>query len=1103
MAVLGELVAKLGADLGPLRSGFRRANRAFEDYEQRTKASLRRVTSSVFSLRSAFVGLGGALVVRQFVKTADALSLVEGRLKLVTNSAEELATVQKELLKIANDTRMAYQGTADLYARVGRVTRDLDVSQKDLLQTTKTINQALIVSGAAATEANAALIQLSQGLASGTLRGDELRSVLEQTPRLARAIADGLGVTIGQLRELGTEGELTAERVIGALLSQKDVIEREYSKMPKTVGQAWTVLGNIVDNIIKRVNDSTAATGGMIKLIEDFGNILNATFTVLENKLEALQKSGAAADLGREIREKIGGALEFTVLAIAAVSDAWLGLKEVWQILKIAYASFAEFVNKSLVWIMEKIDALLRTFQRILGGLRKDFEAAGLDTFADQFRKSHDFVAKTRISMSGITKQLKDNRYFWSGIKEEAKDTLTALASQETNLQKAKKLLVAIKDELTNIEEKAALEKAIKTVEEAGNATVDTLNMIPDENAKALEKMKKQYEDWQNDVGGIFNNFFMDLFENAGDAFENLKRDSIRIFTSMLAEMATQAIAKPIFIPMFQQAASALGFQIPGMPGVGGGLGGVPILGQALETLGLGGGAAGVGLDKLGLAGGIGKISDLLNAPLYGGPAAGFVGPPAPGAPSPVTGFNLLGAGVSGYNAYQSFQAEDYGRAVYQGVNAAMWAIPGMQPIAALMSLGDLIGLDDLASNLGEWIGDRFNDPATFRGGYGVTPGKEFDILTDPTIGFQTYLSFQDQQQTQLQDQINQTLQDTIGVTLEAISSNLNLLIKEGVIDIEDIPPNFLEDTLNRLNLELGLKEYPDIFQENLKRNLKDWHNRLVEESNRFLELPVKRLQAQMLLEQQLAPLEALRERVTGKPPEISELKATFENLTFALERLDENSESFYTDALMILSEQANIQEEIKRLTDDQLSQADSAIGIIDKMIHDLTVMSGGDVTSQAAMQMSFNEFIATLTTGTFEQQAAAASQFATFLPDYIAFQQAFGGDMSLLVDDVKTTLEGIRETIIVEKSDLLAESFTNLTEAIDQTTEQLTSMTEAFVEGLGDGGTTSEVNVTITGEVTSADMENILTNEEIIERIRAITNPGYFPGGSTGSYIP
>jgi len=271
MTNLGSMMASLGVDT----RGIDTAEGRLKTFRTRAVSTFKRVRTSVVSLQGAMIGLGATLAIKKFVDMTDSLTLMQGRLKLVTSSTEEFNKVSKELYKIANETRVAFISAGDLYARLGRSTRDLGVSQEQLLQVTKTINQALIVSGASATEANAALIQLSQGLASGALRGDELRSVLEQTPRLARAIAEGMGVTIGQLRTMGMEGKLTAETVIKALLSQKEVIEREFSQMPTTVGQALVVFYNKLSVMFARINEGIQFTQTLVSLIQSFGDLLD------------------------------------------------------------------------------------------------------------------------------------------------------------------------------------------------------------------------------------------------------------------------------------------------------------------------------------------------------------------------------------------------------------------------------------------------------------------------------------------------------------------------------------------------------------------------------------------------------------------------------------------------------------------------------------------------------------------------------------------------------------------------------------------------------------------------------------------------------------
>ena len=209
-------------------------------------------------LKTAIAGLGLGALLKEAGELADTYSGIRGRLSLVTEGTAELATVTDKLFASAQRARVGFEATADLYSSLARSTKSLGTSQADLLQVTETINKALIVSGASAATAEGALTQLGQGFASGTLRGDELNSVLEGTPRLAQAIADGMGVTVGKLRGLGAEGKITGETVFNALKSQKDAIETEFAKMPTTIGQSFVQLRN---EILRYVGEADTANG--------------------------------------------------------------------------------------------------------------------------------------------------------------------------------------------------------------------------------------------------------------------------------------------------------------------------------------------------------------------------------------------------------------------------------------------------------------------------------------------------------------------------------------------------------------------------------------------------------------------------------------------------------------------------------------------------------------------------------------------------------------------------------------------------------------------------------------------------------------------------
>jgi len=220
-----------------------KSRRAEQETERLTRAT-DQLGGAYRGLRNVLAAVGIGVAIRAVVQASDTYSELRSQLRLVTESQEELNETYEAAYKLAQETRGGLGETINLYARLARSSEELDLTNQQLLTVTRAINQSFVVSGASAQEAASATLQLSQGMASGTLRGEELNSVLENSPRLARAIADGLGVTIGQLRELGAEGQLTGSAVTRALLSSAGSINREFQDMPRTVGQSLQQLRN-------------------------------------------------------------------------------------------------------------------------------------------------------------------------------------------------------------------------------------------------------------------------------------------------------------------------------------------------------------------------------------------------------------------------------------------------------------------------------------------------------------------------------------------------------------------------------------------------------------------------------------------------------------------------------------------------------------------------------------------------------------------------------------------------------------------------------------------------------------------------------------------
>ncbi|MGR4897515.1 tape measure protein [Stenotrophomonas sp. LARHCG68] len=222
------------------------------------------------------VGMGSAIAVaRAAIGRADEWTNLNNRLRLVTEGQSAFIAAQANVVRIAQTARQPLGATAELYQRIAMNQKDLGLSGRELARVVETISKTMVISGTSAAGADAALVQLGQAFASGVLRGEELNSVLEQAPALAQAIAKGLGVPIGKLRELGKAGELSATAVIDALQSQAGAVDEAFGKMQSTVGQSVTLFNNNLQVMIGRADEAFGASTLLAKGIEQLGRNLD------------------------------------------------------------------------------------------------------------------------------------------------------------------------------------------------------------------------------------------------------------------------------------------------------------------------------------------------------------------------------------------------------------------------------------------------------------------------------------------------------------------------------------------------------------------------------------------------------------------------------------------------------------------------------------------------------------------------------------------------------------------------------------------------------------------------------------------------------------
>lgn len=220
--------------------------------QDKTAAASSALTGHLKNLLGAYVGLQ---TVQKLVETSDQMTQINARLQLMTGSAEAAAAAQDKIYQAAQRSRGAYMDMADMVAQLGTLAPDAFTDTDELIAFAEQLQKQMAISGASGQSAQAAMVQLTQALASGTLRGDELNSVLEQTPMIAKTIADYMGVTTGQMREMASEGAITADVVKNAMLSAAAETDAAYEQMPLTWSQVWTMGSNMALQAMQPVLD--------------------------------------------------------------------------------------------------------------------------------------------------------------------------------------------------------------------------------------------------------------------------------------------------------------------------------------------------------------------------------------------------------------------------------------------------------------------------------------------------------------------------------------------------------------------------------------------------------------------------------------------------------------------------------------------------------------------------------------------------------------------------------------------------------------------------------------------------------------------------------
>lgn len=293
--------------------------------------SVSSVGSAARAAGNALAALGVGAVTREVLRLTDSFKSMQGSLALVSTSTTNANESFQKLLAMANNTGSSLETTVSLYTRLANATRGAGFSQEQLLSVTDALNKAFVISGATMQEASNAAIQLSQGLASGTLRGEELNSVMEQGPRITRALAEYLGVTNGQIRQMAAEGKITSDVVTNALLQSLSSLNSELDKMPRRFEQASVALKNNflaaigqinVDPVVSSIDAlaSSLAKPEVVMGIQSIANALGSLVAVGGDGLKIVaENTDALMAITGAYAAKVGTGL---VVSLAAATKA-------------------------------------------------------------------------------------------------------------------------------------------------------------------------------------------------------------------------------------------------------------------------------------------------------------------------------------------------------------------------------------------------------------------------------------------------------------------------------------------------------------------------------------------------------------------------------------------------------------------------------------------------------------------------------------------------------------------------------------------------------------------------------------------------------------
>ena len=500
----------------------------------RFKRDIGGVNGAAAQLRNT---LAAAFSARELVEAANVMIGVKNRMDAFTGSAEETASAMAHMKRIALESRSDFDAVAMLFTRLSLATEHLGATQDDVANATQMVANTFIIAGSHAQEANNSARQLAQGLASGALRGDELRSVMENNTILTKMLADGLDMTVGELREFGHAGKLTAETVMPILIAGIDETNELIKEMPMTLGQAGVALRNNFQFMIGDIQESTGKISQLASGIKKVADNLDVIFIPAIFAAVAAIKTLTLAIMANPLGALIIGFQ-------AAVLAAYIFRNELGDIFKNFFQKTLPIAGKKMQIFAEEIK--LAFGQKFIQPVKQTFN----DFVNVIFSTVNKGITKVNNLIGELPQFIKD-KFNVSEI-----PTIDLLPDPANNKEEIESRIATLVGDIEKISNKVIEKSDIKTIMEALFPTEDA----PDSDGKTgftpLTRLQKFFKDAEKGYKDFITKIktvqeeMQSVFKKSYDGITDLTMDFLKTGKANFKDFATSIVTELIRIAM-------------------------------------------------------------------------------------------------------------------------------------------------------------------------------------------------------------------------------------------------------------------------------------------------------------------------------------------------------------------------------------------------------------------------------------------------------------------------------------------------------------------------------------------------------------------------